>query len=223
MRFSALLLSLLALLVTLPSAEAQVLYGSIVGTVLDQSDAAVPNATVSATNKEIGLTRDTKTDLSGRYSLVNLLPGGYDLRVSASGFRTLTRENVPVRINAVTRADLQLEVGGVTEQITVTAGAAVLQTDRSEIRAEITDREITNLPLANYRNFQALYMFVPGATPTTFQNTVAAAPARALTTNVNGTARRGTTTTPASTERRTFASGCPTTWCTCHPSSRSTR
>ena len=183
------LLPLLAMLGALPSAEAQVLYGSIVGAVVDQSDAAVPNATVTATSKQTGLTRETSTDLSGRYSLVNLLPGTYNLRVSASGFRTLVREDILVRINAVTRADLQLEVGGVTEQITVTAGVAVLQTDRSELRAEITDREITNLPLANYRNFQSLFTFVPGATPTTFQNTVAAAPARALTTNVNGTAR----------------------------------
>jgi hypothetical protein len=189
MRTTALALASAVLFVALPAAEAQVLYGSIVGTVVDQSDAAVPNATVTITSKETGLTRETKTDVAGRYSLVNVLPGTYDLRVAASGFRTLVREDIVVRINAVTRADLQLEVGGVTEQITVTAGAFVLQTDRSEVRAEITAREITNLPLANYRNFQSLFMFVPGATPTTFQNTVAAAPARALTTNVNGTAR----------------------------------
>jgi hypothetical protein len=144
MRTAFLPAALVVLFLGLPAAEAQVLYGSIVGTIVDQSDAAVPNATVTVTSKETGLTRETKTDLAGRYSLVNVLPGTYDLRVAASGFRAVVREDVVVRINAVTRADLQLEVGGVTEQITVTAGAFVLQTDRSEVRAEITAREITN-------------------------------------------------------------------------------
>jgi hypothetical protein len=106
-------------------ADAQVLYGSIVGTVVDQSEAVVPNATVTIVSRETGLTRETTTDPSGRYSLVNVLPGVYDLRVSAQGFRTVTRESVNVAINAVTRVDLKLEVGGVTEQITVAAEAAV--------------------------------------------------------------------------------------------------
>jgi outer membrane receptor protein involved in Fe transport len=172
-----------------PAASAQVLYGSIVGTVVDQTDAVVPNATVTITSRETGLTRETTTDPAGRYSLVNVLPGSYDLRVSAKGFRTVTRENVAVTINAVTRVDLRLEVGAVTEQITVAAEAAVLQTDKSDVRAEITTREISNLPLANYRNFQSLINLVPGATPANFQNAVVDTPARALTTNINGTAR----------------------------------
>ena len=170
-------------------AGAQVLYGSIVGTVVDQSEAVVPNATVTIVSREMGLTRETATDPSGRYSFVNVLPGVYDLRVSAQGFRTVTRESVNVAINAVTRVDLKLEVGGVTEQITVAAEAAVLQTDKSDVRAEFTTRAISNLPLANYRNFQSLINLVPGATPANFQNAVVDTPARALTTNINGTAR----------------------------------
>jgi outer membrane receptor protein involved in Fe transport len=189
MRLIAPLLALASVLCSVGPAEAQVLYGSIVGSVLDQSDAVVPNATITIVSKETGLTRETTTDVGGRYSLVNVLPGTYDLRVSATGFRTLTREGVAVVINTVTRADLKLEVGAVTEQITVTAAAATLQTDKSDVRAEITSREVTNLPLANYRNFQSLFNLVPGATPVNFQNTVGATPARALTTNINGTAR----------------------------------
>ena len=161
MRPIAVTLALCALLCSVRPAEAQVLYGSIVGTVVDQSDAVVPNATVTIVSKETGLTRETTTDLAGRYSLVNVLPGNYELRVTATGFRTLTRENVLVTINAVTRADLRLEVGAITEQVTVTAAAAILQTDKSDVRAEITSREITNLPLANYRNFTELDQ--PGA------------------------------------------------------------
>jgi hypothetical protein len=167
--------------------EAQVLYGSIVGTVTDQSDAVVPQATVVITSKETGLSRETKTDSAGRYALVNVLPGTYTLRVSAPGFRTVTREDVTVTINTVTRADVKLEVGTVTEQITVAASAAMLQTDKSDIRTEITSREVTNLPLSNYRNFQSLINLVPGATPANFQH-LGDAIARGLGMNVNGTA-----------------------------------
>jgi len=168
-------------------AGAQVLYGSIVGTVLDQSDAVVPQATVAITSKDTGVSRETKTDPAGRYALVNVLPGRYQLRVSASGFRTVTREDVTVTINTVTRADFRLEVGTVTEQITVAASAAMLQTDKSDVRAEIGSREVSNLPLSNYRNFQSLINLVPGATPANFQH-LGDAIGRALGMNVNGTA-----------------------------------
>jgi len=171
------------------SLQAQVLYGSIVGSILDQSDAAIPNATVVLTSKETGVTREIRSDADGRYSLASVLPGAYELRVSAAGFRTATRENVLVVINTVTRADFRLQVGEVTEQVTVTATAAMLQTDKSDVRAEFSSRAITNMPLASYRNFQSLFNLVPGATPANFQNSVGSTPARALTTNINGTAR----------------------------------
>jgi len=171
------------------AASAQVLYGSIIGAVVDQSEAVVPNATITITSKETGLKRETTTDGAGRYALVNVLPGAYELTASAPGFRTVTRENVTVTINAVTRVDLRLELGAVTEQITVAAAVTALQTDKSDVRAEITSREMTYLPLANYRNFQSLFNLIPGATPANFQNSVGSTPARALTTNVNGTAR----------------------------------
>ncbi|HET8550328.1 MAG TPA: carboxypeptidase-like regulatory domain-containing protein, partial [Bryobacteraceae bacterium] len=182
---------LLALLILLSivtrQAGAQVLYGSIVGTVVDQSEAFVPNATVAIVSQDTRAARETTTDSSGRYSLVNVLPGIYNLRVSAPGFRTVTRESVAVTINMVTRSDMKLEVGTMTEQITVSATGVVLQTDKSDVRTEITSREITNLPLSNYRNFQGLLNLVPGATPTNFQH-LGDAIGRALGTNVNGTA-----------------------------------
>ncbi|HXG32006.1 MAG TPA: carboxypeptidase-like regulatory domain-containing protein, partial [Bryobacteraceae bacterium] len=168
-------------------ADAQVLYGSVVGTVVDQTNAVVPGAAVVITSKDTGAVRETRTDPAGRYSVVNLLPGTYDLRVSAPGFRTMTREEVVVTINTVTRVDLQLELGTVAEQVTVAAPAAVLQTDKSDVRAEISSREIANLPLSNYRNFQSLINLVPGATPANFQH-LGDAIARGLGMNINGTA-----------------------------------
>jgi len=174
--------------VTQPAA-AQVLYGSIVGSVEDQTGALVPNARVTVTHKATSATRETTTDEAGRYVLANLLPGAYDLQVTAGGFRPIVRTDVMVTVNSITRVDVGLEVGPVTEQITVPATLTALQTDKADVRSEITASEVTNLPLANYRNFQSLINLVPGATPANFQNAVVDTPGRALTTNINGTAR----------------------------------
>ncbi|HEU0140883.1 MAG TPA: carboxypeptidase-like regulatory domain-containing protein, partial [Bryobacteraceae bacterium] len=119
-------------------ASAQVLYGSAVGTVEDQTGALVSGASVTMTNTSTGLVREDKTGANGRYSFTNLLPGRYDVKVVAAGFRTYTQTNVEITINTVTRVDVKLELGQVTEQITVEASAAALQTDKSDVRSEIT-------------------------------------------------------------------------------------
>ena len=98
--------------------EAQVLYGSVVGSVQDQSGAVVPNVSITITNKATGLTRESKSDESGNYSINNVLPGSYTVKTNVSGFRTLTRENLEVAAGTVARADFALEVGQVTEQVT---------------------------------------------------------------------------------------------------------
>lgn len=168
---------------------AQVLYGSAVGTVEDLSGAVVPQATVSLTNKLTGQVREIRTGEDGRYTAPNLLPGEYELKVAASGFRAYTQTGIQITINTVTRVDVRLELGQITEQVTVTAAAVALQTDKSDVRAEVSSEVVSNLPLAAYRNFQNLINLVPGATPANFQNSVGSTPARALTTNINGTAR----------------------------------
>ncbi|MCL4782072.1 MAG: carboxypeptidase regulatory-like domain-containing protein [Bryobacterales bacterium] len=180
-------IAFLLLGIWMPSVNAQVLYGSVVGTVVDPSNAVVPGAEISITSKTTGATRETRTDTGGRYSLVNVLPGAYDLKVTAGGFRTATSENVTVTINVVSRVDVTLEVGSMTEQVTVISASALLQTDKSDVRTELNSQEITRLPLSNYRNFQSLLNLVPGATPTNFQH-LGDAIGRALGTNVNGTA-----------------------------------
>ncbi len=170
-------------------ASAQVLYGSIVGTVEDPTGAVVPGATITLTNPATGASREIKADEQGRYSIPNIQAGSYEIRVSAQGFRTLTRTGVEVTINTVTRVDAKLEVGQMTEQVTVSASAITLQTDKSDVRTEITSQTVTNMPLPGYRNYQSLINLVPGASPAAFQNAVVDTPGRALTTNVNGTAR----------------------------------
>ncbi len=188
----SLTLTFAATLVT--PARAQVLYGSIVGTVEDQSGAVVPRAAVLITNKGTLLTRETTADEQGRYSLLNVLQGKYDLKVTAEGFRPVIQTDVDVTINTVTRVDVRLEVGTLAEQVTVEASAVALQTDKTDVRHEITATAMTSLPLPAYRNYQSLIDLVPGATPSAFQNAVVDTPARALTTNINGTARNNNNT-----------------------------
>lgn len=177
---------LLAIGFSSKTAYSQVLYGSMVGTVTDQSDAAVPKAEVTATNSATNQTYHDVTDDQGRYSIPDVVPGKYAVKVAAPGFRTLVQNELNVAANNVSRADLKLAVGQVSEQVTVEGQAVLLQTDKSDVHSEITSVAIENLPLTRYRNYQQLINLVPGATPASFQNSITDTPGRALQTHVNG-------------------------------------
>jgi Carboxypeptidase regulatory-like domain/TonB dependent receptor-like, beta-barrel len=175
-------------------AQAQVLYGSIVGTVEDATGGVVPGATVSITNPATGETRDAETTESGSFTLSNLAEGKWDLTVNAQGFRNYVAKGITVSANRVGRYDLTLQVGQVTESVTVSSEALTLQTEKTDVNTELTQSEVQDLPLARYKNYQSLLQLVPGATPPQFQNAVTDTPARALTTNINGTNRNNNAT-----------------------------
>jgi hypothetical protein len=171
------------------TASAQVLYGSIVGTLTDATGAVVPKAGVIVTNTSTGLSRQTTTNDAGYYSLQNLPEGLYDLSVTTTGFKPYTQKGIGVSINSVTRVDAAIQVGAVNEQVSVEASTAVLQTSKADVSVNLDTRAMENLPLPGYRNFQSLINLVPGATPARLQNAVTDTPGRALTTNVNGQER----------------------------------
>jgi hypothetical protein len=168
------------------SLNAQVLYGSVSGTVKDQTGAVVPGATVSITNTQTGLTRDGVSDTAGNFVIPNVLEGTYDLSVSMAGFRNYLEKGIAVSINTVRRANIVLQVGQVTDTVTVEASAATLQTTKADVAVNLEAKAIENLPLNGYRNYQSLINLVPGATPGNLQNAVTDTPGRSLTTNVNG-------------------------------------
>jgi hypothetical protein len=170
------------------------LYGSVTGTVTDQSGAGVPKAHVAATNRATGVKREADTDDNGHYTITDLGPGDYDLKVTASGFKPLTQTNLMVAANTVTNGDVNLQVGAMSEQVTVEASVVNLQTEKSDVHTELTEKAILNMPLNQYRNFQTLINLVPGATPGKFQNAIADTPERALSTNINGTNRNNNNT-----------------------------
>lgn len=193
-RVNVFLAFLFFLTLTVRQSGAQVLYGSIVGAVTDQTGAFVPNAQVKAVNPATGETREATTDEAGRFTMGNVVAGAYDIRVSAPGFRVFNKTGVVATINTVTRFEVQLELGSEKQEITVASSGTVLQTDKSDVHTELNPHEMSNLPLPNYRNYQSLFNLVPGATPTQFQNSVTDTPQRSLTTNVNGTNRNNNNT-----------------------------
>ena len=172
----------------------QVLYGSLTGTIQDASGAAVPEAEVTIANASTGQSRRTVTNPSGIYSLLDLSGGQYDLTITAKGFRSYTRKGVEISVNTVRREDVTLEVGQVTEGITVSAQAQTLQTDKTDLHTDLNADAVANLPLPHYRNFQTLVNLVPGATPGVLQNSLQTSPERGLSTNVNGVNRNNNAT-----------------------------
>ena len=192
LKYSALFCCLL--FATGPRLKAQVLYGSIVGNVMDPSNAPVPEATITITNRETGQSRQTVTNEAGGYSFPTVASGLYDLKIIKEGFTTITRSEVAVTINNITRVDVSLQIGAVSESVMVAAQAAVLQTDRSEVRSEVTSATLENLPVPPGRNYQQLFRTLPGFAPPGNAHSIPSNPARALTFNVNGASRSSNNT-----------------------------
>lgn len=167
--------------------SAQILYGGLVGNVTDTSDAAVPGAHVSIQHADTGTTREATTNESGTYRFATIPPGAYTVTVKAPGFKGLSRSGVEVTVNNVSRTDLQLQVGEVSEQITVEANVVQLQTDRAEVRHDVDRRTLENVPIPIGRNYQMLLGTLPGFTPPQNAHSVPANPTRSVRYSVNGT------------------------------------
>ena len=165
---------------------AQVLYGSMVGNVTDPSNAPIPGVVVKVVNKETGRVRETVTNSAGAFSFPTVSSGSFDVTVSKEGFQTSTRQNVAVSINSVARADFTMQIGRITESVMVTGEAPDLQTDRAEVREEITTKELRDLPVPPGRNYQQLFRSIPGFTPPGNAHSVPSNPSRSLQYNVNG-------------------------------------
>jgi outer membrane receptor protein involved in Fe transport len=176
------------------TAAAQALYGSITGTISDSSGAAVPGVTVTLTNEETGLELTGVTDATGNYTIRNVLGGTYTLKASLQGFKEFVQTGIPIIVGGIARINGRLEIGALTESVTVTTEAALLKTDKADVSVDLRPEDVINLPLNQYRNYQTLLNLVPGATPPEFQNAQTDTPGRALSTNINGTNRNNNVT-----------------------------
>jgi len=169
-----------------PAAFGQSVYGTIVGSVTDSSHAAIVDAKVVATNPATSFTRDTLSNSTGVYTVPNLLPGTYTVTITAAGFQTYTRTEIVVTVQTVTRVDATLVVGSVNESVTVSADAATLQTDRADVRTEVTGQVLNNAPVPIGRNYQMLFVMVPGVSPPQSGHSFGANPTRSVAFTVNG-------------------------------------
>ena len=174
--------------------NAQILYGSLVGNVQDATGAAVPAVEVRVTSSDTNQARTAVTNEAGGYTFANLPPGGYEFSVTKTGFRPVKQTGVNISINTVSRADITLELGAVNESVSVSAAAATLQTDRAEVRAELTSKTLQNLPVPPGRNYQGLFGLLPGFTPPENRHSVPGNPSRALIFSVNGTSGQSNNT-----------------------------
>src|SRR4051812_44816212 len=143
--------------------------GTVLGSVHDASGGSVPNATVTLEGASTGLTFQAKTDNTGSYQFVNQRPGTYRVRAEAPGFQTASAENFDLSVNARQRVDLTLQVGTTTQNITVEAAAALLETDTSSRGQLINPKQIVDLPL-NGRSYADLTLLVPGVARSPLQN-----------------------------------------------------
>ena len=174
--------------------HAQTLYGTIAGTVTDAQGAIIPGATVTITNENTGLAMSTVTDESGAYTIRNVAGGTYTLKASLQGFKEFVQTGIPLVVGNIVRVNGQLEVGALSESVTVKSEAVVLKTDKADVSVDLRPEDVINLPLNQYRNYQTLLNLVPGATPPIVQNAQTDTPGRALTTNINGTNRNNNVT-----------------------------
>ncbi len=159
---AALALTVLLLLVSVSvAARAQFETAVVLGTVRDDSGGVIPGATVTLINVDTGITASAQTDANGSYQFLNVRIGPYDVTAELEGFSTAVAKSVGVAINARQRVDLTLQVGTLTDQVLVTSGVQLLETDSSE-RGQIIEREqIVNLPL-NGRSYSSLALLSTG-------------------------------------------------------------
>jgi len=145
---------------------AQQITGSIRGTVQDPSGAVVQSATVSAQQVETGLTRAATTEPSGRYVLLELPVGHYELQVEAKGFQKYVQQGITLNVNETANIPVHLAVGAESQVLEVNADAQLIQGTVTSLGKTVSEREVLDLPL-NGRNFTQLGLLQPGVVPLT--------------------------------------------------------
>lgn len=153
------------LLLSLSPALAQISNATLVGSVKDASGATVSGAKVEARNAGTGVSRSATTDTGGEYSLPNLPAGRYNITVTMAGFKTFTAANIELQVAQRLLFDARLEVGAVTQELTVTAAAPLIDTASSSVGQVVDTTAVERMPL-NGRSFWQLTQLTPGATYT---------------------------------------------------------
>ena len=150
-----------ALLLLPISVLAQSTAGRILGTLTDQSGAAVAGATVIVTDTQRGTSRRLTTDDTGSFVVPDLQPGTYRIRAEAKGFKTVERPNVVIEVATDVRSDFMMQPGQVSETVTINEDIPLVNTTSSTLGGTLSNKEINDLPL-NGRNYENLLQLRPG-------------------------------------------------------------
>jgi hypothetical protein len=181
--------ALCLLLSTAGTIAGQAVNGALLGTITDAVGAVVPGTSVTITETRTGISNETTTNERGNYSFPNAKDGIYRVEASLAGFKKVVRDNVIVDVNTTVRVDLTLEVGSVTETVSVEVESPLLQTDRADTGRLLESKQVAELPLAFNRNFQGLLVTVPGATHPTREHSAFFNSQDSLAAKVNGQSR----------------------------------
>ena len=163
----SLLTSLLLLFVICLGVVAQTGTSNITGTVRDTNGSVVPGAAVTAKNEATGVTSTQTTTDSGLYSFASLPVGNYTVTIEKQGFKTLQKKNNALQVGEPLTVDGALEIGQVSETVTVTGGAEQLQNSNATIGNVVEQKAIEALPL-NGRNPLTLLLLEPGVVQRSF-------------------------------------------------------
>ncbi len=154
-------LTLASLIVGAPALRSQDFRALIIGQVTDPTGAAVPNATIAAVKPDTGQTFSTKTNPNGAYSLPYIPPGVYNVSAEAPAFKKMVRENITLAVADKRTLDFQLELGAVTQEVTVTAAPPLVETATASGGTVFDPEKTQSLPL-NGRQAYMLLQLTPG-------------------------------------------------------------
>ncbi|MBI2821441.1 MAG: TonB-dependent receptor [Acidobacteria bacterium] len=162
---------LAALLFSSQLVLAQVTTGTILGTVKDETGAVMPGVSVAVKHLDTGALRTVVTDDEGRYRAPNLALGNYEIEAELGGFQTAVRTGIKLTVGREAIVDFALKLGAITERLTVTGEAPLVETTKSELSDLVDEKKIRDLPL-NGRSYTQLALLQPGvvvrSTSTTF-------------------------------------------------------
>lgn len=187
------LAGLLLFMLAYPAAKmlGQAVYGSIIGTVLDSTGAAVPNAKVTITDIGKDVSFVTSTNEAGNYSQTHLIVGRYRVRVEATGFQANVQESVDVTVDAAARVDATLQLGAITQTVNVTAEVPLLKTERTDVAVSFQSKQVAELPIYD-RNFTRFELLTPGTQMLGWQHASSENPQGSIQISVNGQHFSGT-------------------------------
>ncbi len=128
-------------------AWAQAGTASLIGSVKDAQGAIIPGATVTVTQPATGAARSTVSGDQGTFTFPGLTPGTYSVKVALTGFKTYVRESVPLQVDSTTQVDAVLQVGDLSETVTVTEATPIINTTDASLGNVMTQLQIQQLPL----------------------------------------------------------------------------